>query len=293
MILSGYIKLWIFERIYLILQRLCELNTFYILTAEINAMVSRNSSVFLVCLVVWMALIAGCQTDRGPDSRKVLGAIEVRDEQIKGPWPAELPRTVYVSDFALDAQNFEGEEGVRNILPNRRLGQIVQRLPHPMANQDPTEQARKIIDTMSQSLIKSLSDKGFIAQRLSGSQAVLPRDGWLVQGVFTEVDEGNRIKRALIGFGQGATSMDVQVGVSDLASAQPQAPFIVFGTIKEPGKMPGAVVTMNPYVAAAKFVMEKNATEKDIQKTAEQIVDEILKHTQKFKEQAGSSKPPE
>jgi len=231
--------------------------------------------------------------NRSLESRKVLGAIEVRDEQMKGPWPAELPRTVYVYDFALDVQHFEGDEGVGGILSNRRLGQLGQRLPHPMASQDPVEQTRKIIDTMSQSLIKNLRDKGLIAERLSGTQAALPHDGWLLQGIFTEVDEGNRIKRAVIGFGRGATSMNVQVGVSDLTSAQPKTPFIVFGTIKDPKKMPGAVVTINPYVAAAKFVMEKNATEKDIQKTAEQIVDEILKHTQKFKEQAESRKPKE
>jgi hypothetical protein len=41
---------------------------------------------------------------------------------------------------------------------------------------------------------------------------------------------------------------------------------------------------MNPYVAAAKFVLEKNATDKDIQKTAEQIVNEILKNFEKFKQ---------
>lgn len=256
-------------------------------------MVNRNSYMYLVCLIVFAVLNAGCQMSRSPDSRKVLGAIDVHDEQIKGPWPDELPRAVYVSDFVLDMQHFEGDEGVGGILPGGRLGQLGQRLPHPMANQDPAEQTRKIIDTMSQSLIKSLKDKGLIAQRLSGPQAALPHDGWLLQGFFTEVDEGNRIKRAVIGFGRGATSMNVQVGVSDLASAQPQKPFIVFGTIKDPKKMPGAVVTINPYVAAAKFVMEKNATEKDIQKTAEQIVDEILKHTQKFKEQAGSRKPKE
>ena len=254
-------------------------------------MLSRNSSVSLVCLMVWMALVAGCQMNRGADSRNVLGAVEIRDVQIKGLWPAELPRTVYVCDFALDAEHFEGDQGVRGMLPGRRLDQLGQRLPHPMANRDPEVRTREIVDSMSLSLIKSLRDKGLIAYQLSCSKAALPHDGWLLQGVFTEVDEGNRLKRAVIGFGRGATSMDVQVGVSNLASTEPKTPFIIFGTIKDPKKMPGAVVTMNPYIAAAKFVMEKNATEKDIQKTAEQIADEIIKHAHKFKEQAGSSKP--
>lgn len=249
-------------------------------------MVSRNFSMYLIGLIVWMALSAGCQMHRGSDSRNVLGAVEIRDEQIKGHWPAELPRTVYVSDFILDAQRIEGDQGVGGVLPGGRLGQIGQRLPHPMADSDPQARAREIVNDMSQSLIRNLRNKGFTAQRLSGPQATLPRDGWLLQGIFTEVDEGNRIKRAVIGFGRGATSMDVQVGVSNLASAQPQTPFILFGTIKDPKKVPGAAITVNPYVAAARFVMEKNATEKDIEKTAEQIVNEILKHTQKFKEQA-------
>jgi len=255
-------------------------------------MVSRNFSMCFISLITWMALSTGCQMHRGGDSRDVRGAVEIRDEQIKG-WPAELPRTVYVSDFILDAQRIKGDQKIRGTLPGQRLEQIGRRLPYPMAGSNPEARAREIVNDMSQSLIKNLRDKGFAAQRLSDPQAALPSDGWLMQGIFTEVDEGNRIKRAVIGFGRGATSMNVQVGVSNLAGAQPQTPFILFGTIKDPKKMPGAAITMNPYVAAAKFVMEKNATEKDIEKTAEQIVDEILKHTWKFKEQAGAGRPEE
>jgi predicted RNA-binding protein with PIN domain len=250
-------------------------------------MISQNSSLYLFCLTICMAFIAGCRTDGG-EPPPMLGGVEIRDEQMKGQWPAELPRTIYVSDFALEAEHMEGDQGVRGLLPGKRLKNIEKRLPHPMADSNPEEQAKKIVDAMSQSLVDDLNDRGFIARRLPGSPAALPRKGWLVQGVFTEVDEGNRIKRAVIGFGRGATRMEVQVAVSDLSSQNPKNPFIVFGTVKKPKKMPGAAVTLNPYVAAAKFVMEKNATEKDIRKTAEQIADEIVKHNQKFKEQAES-----
>jgi len=37
---------------------------------------------------------------------------------------------------------------------------------------------------------------------------------------------------------------------------------------------------MNPFVAAAKFVLQKNATERDIKKTAEQIAEQIMKYEQ-------------
>jgi len=208
-----------------------------------------------------------------------MGAVAIQNEQLKAPWPAARPSIVYVSDFALDAAHFKEEQGIGDRLPGQRLKRLGQQLTHPLESTDPEQQVGKIVAAMSQNLIESLRDKGYRAERLPNpNAAVLPRDGWLLQGMFTEVDEGNRLKRATIGFGQGATQMDVQVSVSDLAGAYPKEPFIVFGTVKDPKKMPGAVVSMNPYVAAAKFVMEKNATEKDIKKTAEQIVAEMLKN---------------
>ena len=55
--------------------------------------------------------------------------------------------------------------------------------------------------------------------------------------------------------------------------------------------LPGAVVTMNPYMAAARFVMEKNAPERDVKRTAKEIVSEVQKYKDKFKEEAASSRP--
>lgn len=229
-----------------------------------------------------MSSTVGCQTPQTSD--KVLGAVEVRDVQIKGPWPTEQPKIIYVSDFSLDVEHFEGEHGLGSVLPGRRLKRIDQILPHPMVNSGPELQAEKIVAEMSRSLVNCLQDKGFSAQRIPNVNSIpLPRDGWLLQGVFTEVDEGNRLKRATIGFGQGATRMDIQVSISDLTETNPTEPFLVFGTVKDPNKIPGAIVTMNPYVALAKFVIEKNATEKDIKKTAEQIVSEIIKESEQLK----------
>lgn len=39
---------------------------------------------------------------------------------------------------------------------------------------------------------------------------------------------------------------------------------------------------MNPYVAAAKFVLQKNATERDVKRTAEEIDEEIVKYEQRI-----------
>ena len=212
-------------------------------------------------------------------AQQILGGIEVKDEVVTRSLPAALPKLVYVTDFALDAEKNTADEGVRGVLP----GPLGRRLPRVLPKTDAAEKARQIVETMAESLVQHLKAKGVQAQRLRNPIGVLPLEGWLVQGAFTVVDQGNRLKRAAIGFGQGATHMDVQVGISDLASAEPRAAFAVFGTTKDPSLIPGAVVTKNPYVAAAKFVLEKNAGERDVQKTAAQIADEIVKFQNQIK----------
>jgi len=239
-------------------------------------------------LVLWLCLtiffLGGTVCGPGSESyaQKILGGVEVKDGKVKGPLPQRLPETIYVADFALDVENYVPDEGVRGALP----GRLGKRLPRVLAKDNPSERAHQIVETMAESLVERLTSKGLHAERLRKTEGNLPREGWLVQGIFTEVDEGNRIKRAGIGFGKGATSMDLQLGISDLAGADPRAAFVMFGTVKDPNKIPGAVVTMNPYVAAAKFVLQKNATERDIKNSAAQIADHILKYQQQIKEKA-------
>lgn len=68
--------------------------------------------------------------------------------------------------------------------------------------------------------------------------------------------------------------MQIEVEVSDLAS-YPEDPFLVMGTHTGSGRKPGAVVTLNPYVAAAKFVLSGNASEKDVKNAASEIASEL------------------
>jgi hypothetical protein len=246
------------------------------------SMRASRSILFWFCFAIFLLGTTGCQTAADSYGRKVVGGIEVKGDEIKGPLPQRRPHVIYVADFALDAENYAGDQDIRGALP----GRLGQRLPRLLPRENPSERARQIVETMAESVVEYLNAKGLAAQRLRDS-AKLPPEGWLVQGVFTEVDEGNRLKRAGIGFGSGATSMDLQVGISDLASSDPRAAFAVFGTAKDPSRIPGAAVTRNPYVAAAKFVLQKNATERDIKQTAEQIAEQIFKYEQQIKSTQG------
>jgi hypothetical protein len=181
--------------------------------------------------------------------------------------------TIYVSDFDLDAENVETDQG--GVIGQRRPG-ILER-PQKREQKDPQAQAKKLVDTLSSSLVSDLEKAGYKAQRLAATDP-RPTTGAWVHGVFTQVDEGNRRERAIIGFGAGNVSMDLYVTLSNLA--QPEQPLYQSAESGTSAGKPGAVITMNPYVAAAKFVMEKNAPEKTVKKTAGEIAKQVEQHLQ-------------
>jgi hypothetical protein len=180
---------------------------------------------------------------------------------------------IWVSDFELDAGDVKTDKG--GIVGEVRPG-ILER-PRKRRERDPEVQAKKIVDLMAKSIVDDLQKSGYNAERLLPG-ATPPATGAWVHGVFTEVDEGNRRRRAIVGFGSGEAKMDLYVTLTDLAA--PQKPLYEGEDNQNSGKKLGAVITMNPYVAAAKFVMEKQATDKTVKKTATDISKEVVTHLQ-------------
>jgi hypothetical protein len=185
--------------------------------------------------------------------------------------------TIYVSDFELDAQNFQADEGRTKIVD--RPGILHRR------EGDPATQAKKMVDLMATDIVNDLKKAGYKAERM-GTTDAKPSTGAWVHGVFTELDEGNRIHRAVIGFGSGESKMELYVTMNDLS--HPDQPLYNSAETGDSGKKPGAAITLNPYVAAAKFVMEKNAPEKAVKKTASEISDDIVKHLKEHEAKPGA-----
>lgn len=182
---------------------------------------------------------------------------------------------IYVSDFELDAQNVTVDKG--GVVGQNRPG-VLER-PRKKEQRDPEAQAKKLVNTMAENLVADLQKAGYKAQRLPASDAQ-PASGAWVHGVFTEVDEGSRIHRAVIGFGSGQATMNLCVTLTDLA--HPDKPLYDVSQQDASKDKMGAVITMNPYVAAAKFVMEKNAPEKMVKKTAEEISAEVSSQMKQY-----------
>jgi hypothetical protein len=179
--------------------------------------------------------------------------------------PARRPAVIYVADFDLDAAVIKQESGLLGvrpgILPQGPLGIIGRR--------DPEAERRHLIDLLAQTMVDDLAGAGFSALRMPPG-AGLPGAGWMVRGVVLEVGEGNRLRRAVIGFGAGETELQLAVAIDDLAKSAP-APFYQLDTSAESRKIPGAVVTLNPYVAAARFVMARGDLDRNAKDSAHEI----------------------
>ena len=84
-------------------------------------MTNRRVASNWFCSVILVLVGAACAAGAAPYERKVVGGVEVKDE-VGGLLPEREPRTIYVADFALNAESYSGDEGVRGALP-RKLGQ--------------------------------------------------------------------------------------------------------------------------------------------------------------------------
>lgn len=222
---------------------------------------------FIIVLTGIAAALSGCGTATVTSSRAV------------GIQPKAKPAIIYVADFDLDVAVVKSDPGALSKLPKMPgpLGNIS--MPLPGATKDPQKLARNLVNSMSAALVKDLNKAGVTSSRLMYTNA-LPTEGWLVRGMFMEVNQGNQLRRAMIGCGVGKTELEVVVVFNDLTQGPPK-PFYEVKTAADSGKTPGAapMIVLGPAGAAARFVLAGKDLDKNLKQTASRIVAEILQHT--------------
>lgn len=182
---------------------------------------------------------------------------------------ADKSTIVYVSDFELEALNGKDEKGAPAVAPAPAAQ------PDAKKEDSPAEQAGKLVDFMSASLVKELEKAGYTAHRLRPGEA-LPAEGIRIKGVFTEPDEENHLRLAVIGYGTSVGKMAIFVGIGNLA--RPDQPLYAVVDLKgseNSENKPGAMINVSAYAPVAKFEIQKNATEKAVKDTATVIVAEL------------------
>jgi hypothetical protein len=194
--------------------------------------------------------------------------------------PAQMPRTIYVQDFEAHTGDPDGDDtprrGILSLLRGARS----------------SWKAVTNAGSLSGAIADGFAAQGFASKRIS-REAALPKEGWLVTGIFYAINTQSGMIRmpAFLSGQPDPVNTKITVSVADLAT-NPDAPFIVFGEA-EALRGQGPPAGWNPYVIAAKFVIDKVESSADINKLAKQIVDTILENKSVIIEKAAAQQPPD
>jgi uncharacterized protein (UPF0297 family) len=230
---------------------------------------------FLACAVA----AAGC------------AGASVRQKSASAPITAARPTQIVVYPFAVDPNEVTLNQS------------IFQRAYRSMSGEDQSAQQHQLASdtaqSVCQSVVTALQQKGYSAVCQARGTAVSGDNVLVVDGEFTDISEGNRLRRLVIGFGAGASALDTSVHMYQRAN-QSSRQVLDFTTHADSGQMPGAAVlgpagaaaggsaagVAGANVAAGGVKTYRSATAFLADKTAEQIVTTMTNY---FAQQGWSS----
>jgi Domain of unknown function (DUF4410) len=112
------------------------------------------------------------------------------------------PQMIYVHDFAVSADA---------VALDSALGARALEMAKGTETEDRIKIGKEIARIVSENLVNEIRAQGMPAQLAGG--APLPGPTLTVDGQFVSVDEGNRLKRMVVGFGAGASEVRTLVQV--------------------------------------------------------------------------------
>ncbi len=167
--------------------------------------------------------------------------------EYKGPALAQRPERILVYDFAVTTAEVKENQGLFQSKVNETKG-ITTR-------EHEQEIAAEVKKVAAEALVEGIRKLGLTAER-GGTTALMPDRTLGIVGQFIDVDEGNKAQRLVIGFGLGASRVDIRVQVfghgltRDEAKEAAPVKLLAFETHAESGKMPGAALTLGAGAAA-------------------------------------------
>ncbi len=166
---------------------------------------------------------------------------KVTQETASTPMTASRPTQIYVYPFAVDADDVKLNSG------------IVASTYRNWSGADQTAGQMKIAKETAHnvcvSVAATLSQKGFNAVCQGRGLPVTVTNIVIVDGEFTNISEGNRLRRTVIGLGAGASVLDTTVQLNQKTDSGSRQ-ILEFTTHADSGKMPGVGIT-GPAGAAA------------------------------------------
>jgi hypothetical protein len=151
------------------------------------------------------------------------------------------PSTIYVYPFAVNTQDVTLNQGF--------FQKTYRNLSASNQDQSQLDLGHQTASAMADEMVQQLQAMGFVATRIARGTQVSGENVLTVDGEFTDINQGNRLRRMVIGLGSGQSTLDAQVQVFQMASGNTQQ-IMNFSTEANSGKMPGAALTA-PAGAAA------------------------------------------
>lgn len=145
------------------------------------------------------------------------------------------PSRILVYDFAVSEQEVKEYQGIMRQQPTIKDASERERLL-----------AKEVKDALAEEVVDGLKSLGFAVERV-GREAKVTGSDLLIDGHFLAVDEGNPLRRLVIGFGKGASAVQTQVQVYQ---GQEARKLLEFTTESDSGKMPGAAPSLGVGAAA-------------------------------------------
>lgn len=165
-----------------------------------------------------------------------------------------------------------------------------------MSGEDQSAQQLQLAHQTAQNICvqvaANLTQKGITATCLQRGVAPTGDNVLVLDGQFTDISEGNRLRRMVIGLGAGASKVDTVVQVIQ-KTPQGSSELLDFATSADSGYMPGAGITgpagaaaggavaaasIGVNIAAAGVKNVTSATGYLVNKTSDQIVQQMVNY---------------
>ena len=104
----------------------------------------------------------------------------------------------------------------------------------------PASSSHQTAHALATDLVTQLSAKGLYAENLPRGAQPPPGNMLIIDGQFVDINEGNQLRRTLIGLGSGESNLNTNVQVYQ--SARTTEPILEFTTTANNGQMPGAAI---------------------------------------------------
>jgi len=184
------------------------------------------------------------------------------------------PDKIAICDFNVPADVVTIDQSAAGRLQRRRLQR------HGAdADSSPEALATQVRSAFAKTLVGELQKLDMPAETAPGDDVAMPPHVLIVHGEFTTINQGNKTKRMMVGFGRGASDVKARVIVSLTTDAQPVL-LSEFNLKSQSGKKPGAAATMGvgsvAVGAAAGGVGDRKASvEADTSRMAKAVAKQI------------------